>query len=246
MHGTTRRRRIWCTIAFVAICVYIQIFGVATWFVVVKGRNLSDKDDPALWETPVALQNLSTSSAPGKKLSYLGYEFEVPWNDLDEQKTKLVGSWQLIVFHSGKYLIFAMLPPIASETKLSRFNGNEASDSDYEFRRAMLETTPAKIGLFTSQGEATRGISRLLMKSVDILANNGQSGIFLIENGNFRGFQYGNPDSRPHEIVDDLFADKGRLHFVFCEEKCGGISQAEINRVIQSVRPQSDATGTHN
>jgi hypothetical protein len=238
---TPRRRHvlIWCAIAFGVACVYLHVFGLATWFVVVKGRNLGGKDS-ALWKTPVALQDLSISSGRGRKVSYLGYEFDVPWNDLDEQKTRLYKEWQLIAFHSGKSIFFAALPTSASETELSRLNGNETINSNYAFVRAMLETTPGEIGLFTPKGEATRGITRLLLKSTQILANNGESGIFLIQNKNFRGFQYGNPDSRPFEVIDDLFADKGRLHFVFCEVRCGGISQAEINRVIQSVRPVND------
>ena len=244
---TPRRRRflIWCAVAFSVAGIYLQVFGVATWFVVVKGRNLAD-NDPALWETPVALQDLSISSAPGRKVSYLGYEFDVPWNDLDEQKTRLYKGWQLIAFHSGKSIFFAALPPIASETELSRLYGNETKESDYAFIRAMLETTPGEIGLLTPKGAAMRGITRLMLKSIDVVANSGQSGIFLIQNKNFRGFQYGNPDSRPGEIVDDLFADKGRLHFMFCDKKCGGISQAEINRVIQSVQPVKDQTSSAN
>src|ERR1700722_10645716 len=49
---TPRRRRflIWCAVAFSVAGIYLQVFGVATWFVVVKGRNLAGKD-PALWKT---------------------------------------------------------------------------------------------------------------------------------------------------------------------------------------------------
>ena len=32
---------------------------------------------------PTDLKDKSVSDAPGEKLSYVGYEFEVPWNDLD-------------------------------------------------------------------------------------------------------------------------------------------------------------------
>jgi len=244
---TSKRRRvlIWCAIAFGVSCIYLQVFGVATWFVVVKGRNLAGKD-PALWKTPVALQDLSISIAPGRKVSYLGYTFDLPWSDLDEQRTRLYKGWQLIAFHSGRSIFFAALPSSASETALSRRNGDETINSNYAFVRAMLEMTPEKIGLFTPEREAVRGITQLLLKSTQILVNNGESGIFLIQNKNFRGFQYGNPDSRPYDVVDDLFADKGRLHFVFCEERCGGISQAEINRVIQSVQLVNDQASCAN
>jgi hypothetical protein len=36
---------------------------------------------------PTELKDHSVSQSPGTKLTYLGYEFEVPWNDLDETKT---------------------------------------------------------------------------------------------------------------------------------------------------------------
>jgi hypothetical protein len=248
-HFTPRRRRIliWCGIVFGVVFIYLYVFGVSTWFIIIEGRNLSGKDDPSLWETPVALKDLSISKAPGRKLSYLGYEFEVPWDDLDEQKTRLVGKWQVISFHSGESIVFSTPPPNgfvnsffeeggADKRAWSRFLGAETIQSDYAFIRAALETAPGDIGLLTPRGAAARTIFLLLMKSIQIIANDGESGIFLIETKDFHGFQYGNPASRPPQIQADLLADKVHLHFVFPEKKWA-ISQPEINRVIQSARP---------
>ena len=250
-HYTPMQRRIstWCGVVAGVTLICLYVFGVAAWFVIIEGRNLSGKDDPSLWKTPVALKDLSISNAPGRKLSYFGYEFDVPWNDLDEQKTRLVGKWQVIAFHSGKSIVFYTSPPngfvnsilgqsSVNKRSLSRFYGDEALRSDYAFIRAALETTPGDIGLLTPRGAAVRTIILLVMKSTQVGANDGESGIFLIQTKDFRGFQYGNPASRPPQIQADLFADKAHLHFVFPEKKCAGfISQPEINRVIQSVRP---------
>jgi len=250
-HFTPRRRRIltWCAIVFGVVFIYLYVFGVSAWFVIIKGRNLSGKDDPSLWKTPVALKDLSISSAPGRKLSYFGYEFEVPWDDVDEQKTRLVGKWQLISFHSGKSIVFYTPPPNevvngvpgkngVDRRALARFYGDETIQSDYTFIRAALETTPGDIGLLTPRGAAARTIMLLLMKSIQVGANDGESGIFLIQTKDFHGFQYGNSANRPPSIAADLFGNKGRTHFVFRDKRCaGGISQPEINRVIQSVRP---------
>jgi hypothetical protein len=38
---------------------------------------------------PTDLKDRSVSQTPGKTLSYFGYEFEVPWSDLDENQTRL-------------------------------------------------------------------------------------------------------------------------------------------------------------
>ena len=194
----------WCGIVFGVVFIYLYVFGVSTWFIIIEGRNLSGKDDPSLWETPVALKDLSISKAPGRKLSYLGYEFEVPWDDLDEQKTRLVGKWQVISFHSGESIVFSTPPPNglvnsffeeggADKRAWSRFLGAETIQSDYAFIRAALETAPGDIGLLTPRGAAARTIFLLLMKSIQIIANDGESGIFLIETKDFHGFQYGNP-----------------------------------------------------
>lgn len=246
--GTPGRRiLIWCGIVVSVICTYLWVFGIATWFIV-EGRDFAG-NDPALWMAPAELRDLSTSSAPGRKLSYFGYEFEVPWDDLDEQKTRLVGSWQFIAFHSGKTMLFWRLPPKKSVNamlgqgkldgaRLKRLYGDETLQSDYAFIRATLETTPGQITLFTPQRKALRIMTLLLLKSIYVSTNKSGSGIFLIQTGDFRGFQYGNPQGRPREIVDDLFADNGGLHFAFRDKSCaGGISQAEINRVIQTTRP---------
>jgi hypothetical protein len=247
-HLTPRWRRALIAGA-VVLCalVFIEVFGISTWFVLVEGRNLGGgKPDPAMWKTPVALKDLSVSTAPGKKLSYFGYEFEVPWNDLDEQKTKLLRSWQVISFHSGNAVVFYTAPPDAFVNNVFEKSGREkdalrqyyGTTSDYAFTRAILETTPDDIGLLTTNRAAARKIALLLFKSIETAANGGGSGIFLIRRGDFRGFQYGDPASHPPEVQVDLYSDKVHLHFVFPQKKGSvGASQAEINRVIQTVRP---------
>jgi hypothetical protein len=54
---------------------------------------------------PVQLADLSISRTPGGKLSYFGYEFEVPWADLDEANSKMIGDdTSMIAFQSGNSL----------------------------------------------------------------------------------------------------------------------------------------------
>src|SRR5579863_9482415 len=66
---------------------------------------------------PTELKDHSVSQAPGTKLSYLGYEFEVPWNDLDEAKTVLYPKDKpqktrvVLAFQSGLRLMVTAVPP---------------------------------------------------------------------------------------------------------------------------------------
>jgi len=62
------------------------------------------------------------------------------------------------------------------------------------------------------------------------------SGIFLDSTRDFKGFQFENPQSRPSRITVELFSNDGGIDVIFMQ-KAGApaISQAEINRVIQSI-----------
>ncbi len=43
-------------------------------------------------KTPAPLTDLSISNVRTQEVSYFGYEFELPWDDVDEQKSKTTGS----------------------------------------------------------------------------------------------------------------------------------------------------------
>ncbi len=240
----------WFGMAVSVTAIYVWCFGVQT--AIVLEERYSGRQYPGLWQAPVELTDTSISKSPGKRLSYFGCEFEVPWTDLNEQKTRLKGGWQTIVFHSGKGIVLTTFPAkervsafvglgqkVDAETlrRLRILYGDETLRSDYAFTRAILEMSPANISIFTPRKEAVRSMMMLLLKQ--FIAREADPGIYLIRTKDFRGFQYGNPQSRPSEIVDELFSDDERLEFTFpCRHKGSstGISQAEINRVIQSVR----------
>jgi len=233
------------------VAIYAVLFGFQT--AIALGARHFARESPAMWKVPAELVDASISKSPGEKLSYLGCEFEVPWNDLDKQKTRFAGKWQFIYFQSGKRIIFRTFPAndrvdgitgsrqkhdAETITKVRDIYGDETLRSDYAFTRDMLEMTPGNISIFGSRREALRASLLLLLKP--ITAHGADSGIYNIQTKALRGFQYGNPQNRPAEIVDELFSDHERLLFTFLDCKCKGcdarISQAEINRVIQSAR----------
>src|SRR5439155_1410472 len=84
-------------------CVaYLWFFGFQT-LIVLEARYLTRKT-PAVSMAPAQLADFSISRWPGRKLSYFGYEFEVPWNDVDEAKSGLipVSNKAMIVFQFGR------------------------------------------------------------------------------------------------------------------------------------------------
>jgi hypothetical protein len=239
-----RRILIWLVLAV----LYLWFFGVQT-AIVVEEHYFAWKS-PSMWAVPVQLLDASVSESPGRRVSYLGCEFEVPWSDLDARESRLTEKGQSIVFHSGKRIVLVRSPASERITfylgqkldlgtfgKLLNLYADETLRSDYAFTRAVLEMTPGRVSIFSSRKDAVRSMMLMLLKPE--MSRDAESGIYLIQTKNFAGFQYGNPQSKPVEIFDELFSDHARIEFDFPCKGAGSTdcpSQAEINRVIQSAQ----------
>jgi hypothetical protein len=231
----------------VLVCgTYLWFFGVQTAFSL-EARYIARKM-PVVKKAPVKLPDLSISQASGKKLSYFGYEFEIPWDDIDEAKSRTIGGNRAIIaFRSGNVLsVWSGSPREFVNTVLSsgkidpdafrQIYGDEALQSDYAFHRIMLETTPDKITPFISTRQAVSGAMLLLMKGISA-PRGADSGVFVVRAGEFTGFQYGRPLNPPGGLSVELFADSGSLDFIFGQKVNGStvISQPDINRILQTL-----------
>jgi hypothetical protein len=114
--------------------------------------------------------------------------------------------------------------------------GDAAFASDYGFQKMMLQMTPSEITPFVSRRQAASGATLLLIKGISM--PRADSGIFSIQTPDFQGFQFESPQNRPLRITDELYSNDGGVDLMFLQQAGGGaprISQAEINRVIQSI-----------
>ena len=58
----------------------------------------------------------------------------------------------------------------------------------------------------------------------------------------FKGFQQGNPDVKQDGVAVNLYSDEGSVELIFGEQNdknSGGITQPEINRIVQSLHKAS-------
>jgi hypothetical protein len=239
-------------VTIVLLIVYVSLFGVQTACALMVRYEFRSIPQAAM--TPAALRDTSISAVPHKKASYFGYEFELPWDDVDEQKVKTFGTVHVTYFRSGNLVWFSAFPPKnfvnevfkstqTDPVRMRQAYGDEAFQSDYAFTSRMLQITPSKISPFSSKKEAVGGMMLLIIKTIAM--PNVDSGLFSIHTGDFKGFQYCSPQSQSARIVDDLFADDGGVEFWFALNKKGAvpdISQAQINRVLQSVQKVSSPT----
>jgi hypothetical protein len=245
----SKRQRKWLVRANVVLLAAFCLwhFGVTALFVL-EARYVGWKF-PAVYRAPMDLVDSSISPAPGRTLSYFGYEFEVPWDDVNEGKMKQVGKAQLIAFRSGNALLFSRMAPkefvqtFLSSTKADPENvrklwGVDALESDYALHRLILEITPGQLTLLNPRESAARGAMLLLFKGI-MMPRGGESGIFRVRTEGFQGFQFGDPESRPKSLDVEMFSDDVGLSFIFAQRADGiapAITQAEINRVLRTAR----------
>jgi hypothetical protein len=217
---------------------------------------------------PNDLKDASVSSAAGRKLSYFGYEFEVPWTDLDESKIKLYPenkpekTMAILTFHSGLRLwVKSGQPRSFAEQFVKDFKmspqafeavfGHEAAVSDYAFTKRVFEFTPEKMHHWAlSPPLLTREEVLVVIKSI-MPSKPAETGIFNIGNRDFQGFQQGDPRVRQEHLLVTLYSRDGSFEISFLQKDYAssiGVTQPEINRIVQTLHrlPASEVASFRN
>lgn len=238
-----RKRAIPTAVAVVSIGAFVWLF----WFqaLMLIEMHYSYRHIPVAHMTPVELSDRRINSSEGTKLLTFGYEFEVPWKDVDVEHIQRK-AMILIPFRSGLHILVGhessphdLVDTALEGTKtdpeiLRAAYGNRALQSDYEFLKLAFNTTPASIRLTDSKQDVVRKSTLLLIKT---LVAQSDSGIFEVQTNDFRGFQYGDPGKHPGRITVILYSSDSGIEFTFFQRNLSpAISQADINRVIQTLR----------
>jgi hypothetical protein len=254
-------RRILITVAVTLTVIFVGVGWVAP---VALSLYAAKKVPPVARIVPTDLKDKSVSEIPGTKLAYFGYEFEVPWGDLDETQTKLLPADKPhktavdLHFRSGLRLWVTALPAHewlnasdccvkgAVHTVASVF-GQEVIRSDYNFVKAVYEFTPNKMHYWALSPRVHYSEQGVLVVKSIMPVKAAETGIFNVQNQSQKGFQQGNPQVRPDRILVNLYADDGSVEITFLQKdykNSAGVTQPEINRIVQSLRkaPQNEST----
>jgi hypothetical protein len=132
---------------------------------------------PQVWVTPQPLSNYVVSDAPGTRLSYFGYAFEVPWSGDFKTRGGQSGAVE-ITFDSGQTLLFSvpnnqagLLSEIVSDPTLHMKNLQSAfrdlrHRSAYDQYAILLNITPASVRAFGTRSEANRDVLLVTIKAI--------------------------------------------------------------------------------
>jgi len=247
-----RWKRILTVLAILVIggATYLWFFGPQTFFALQSrkwGRQI-----PIVKSVPAELQDLFINTERGQKLSFMGVAFDIPWDDVDEKKSRIVGSWALIFLRSGNSIILCVEKPkdfisfmsqkeIGSPELFTRLYGPNVLDSDYALKKAIFQTTPSDITLFTPSGKAAGLSSVLIIKA--IMPPTTDWAIYNIQTTGMRGFQLGDPIRRPKKMSLELYGDDLEIEINISQAEKGPIpriTQPDLNRIIQSVHTIKD------
>ncbi len=138
----SRWKRTLTVLAIVVVggAAYLWFFGPQT-FSAFQTRKIG-REIPIVKSVPAKLQNLSVSQAPGQKVSLMGIEFETPWGDVDQSKSKIVGTWALIVFPSGRSILYVNEPKVFMTGMFREKIGTRNCSPDCMARTFSIRTMP--------------------------------------------------------------------------------------------------------
>jgi len=202
---------------------------------------------PVVYKVPekIVLENYTFTNTT--KFSCFGYDFEFPWSDV--AKESVSQKFARIQFKSGIWV--AVLSPEFAANFVEEYRKKDSKmekvysfildektfQSEYDFHKAILNTTPHDLSLFKSPGKDI-GIA-ILLTFKSLLAHLGDSGIYEFDNGNFCAFQFGNP-LMSRAVMISVFSGKDtRLDLLIVDKKNKNkmnVSQKEINFIISSIK----------
>lgn len=244
-------RRILCAIMrvavlFAALAALIDVLGPPiTIFFTARWEAMKI---PAIKVTPRPLADYSEAQSPGKKLSYFGYEFEVPWIASYREKAFRKDGLVQLEFGSGQNMTLivpaiqsGLLTEIVKDQELQMKGlrpvfGNLLNRSAYEQYSVLLSTTPSSIRAFGPRAEAVRGVTLLRIKGIAV-APGLASGAFSFEFGDKRGFQIGDP-AKFRRVDLEIFGMGDHYIEIICATTNDNIRliQPEINRILNTLR----------
>lgn len=237
-------------VAIVFALIYSWKFGPAT-SLILRAKNAAKKN-PLLATVPIELPDRSVSTAPGTTFTEFGFQFEVPWIAKEKPHGDHIaiiyvpdGTAALLFFNPAedKGLVKELRQTFKDQGKDPVYaNLYLDAKSDYDLERSTWYATPEQLSVFFPRKKEVFNATRLMTK--DVLGAEAKTGLYAFTFGQLRGFQFGDP-ARVHSIRVDAFDDQDRK-FVFSigtkSDSNVYLKQADINRVLQSLRPAHSST----
>jgi len=152
---------------------------------------------------PKPLADVSIEQTAGRKFTFYGYQFEVPWADVKQEKH--FKSIELVYFSNDFFIMLHDPAQSVNQLKLltrggtddeaglRNLFGEEATRSNYALRSKILNLTPRDLQLSFSRRRMVSSSILLMLKPVD---GHSKGRSILIPNRMAAGFPARGPDAR--------------------------------------------------
>jgi len=207
------------------------------------------RNSPNLGVVPIPVPDKSIAKLEGPRIEQFDFSFQVPWQEVEQQKTgKMISA---LTFKEGATLLI-INPSTALDNKrivqggetagqdanaIRGVLGARALSSNYDLMAAELEATPAQVKWWATRRENVRSMVLLGLKSMEA---NEANAIYKASNDEMHGFQIGNPALAPYRVRILLFDRNDRRYEIWINVHQGRVqvlSQAEVNGIVASIRP---------
>jgi hypothetical protein len=177
-------------IALILFSAYMWGFQTPVYF---KLRHEAKKTRIILDYTPTRMQPVDPNPDSGMALSHRGITLEVPWKDLNEDKSRVVGTWAIFAFDSGP--IVTLCRPFKNDIRsavekefggpkaIEAVFGPEAVRSDFAFHLAVLQESTTKMRPWMNRQEAVR--PRMILSIKAISSTGGETGLYKVAANDF-------------------------------------------------------------
>ncbi len=198
---------------------------------------------------PEEIAPVEPSNAKGVTLTSRGFAFEAPWNDLNLEKSKSIGTWAIFAFNSGLSVTFCTPSTVGADLrdvvakefggdrkKLEVVFGKDQTSSEYAFHKALLNTTTANVKPWKSSAQVARAGMMLMFKATSSVG--GESGLYKVTANGWRGFQFDDPLKKANQVALELYdPEGGHVEIVLTVRKGASNppTQSEINRILLSL-----------
>jgi hypothetical protein len=239
-------RRIFTSSSVICILFGLFAFYYARPITALCYTKWQARNAPEMWVVPKPLLDISLATAKGRKLSYFGYEFEVPWTEVKQERK--FQSVAVLNFSSGAFV--SILNPTGSPGELQILTqeaakrgrdvkavfGEDATRSNYALRSKILNLTPRDLSLLSSRQEMVSDSLFLILKSAWTKRIRG--GLYSFQTEWLHGFQEGSPAEDKAVLIEAWDTNDHKVElFVGSEPSAPKLSQAELNRILFSLHP---------
>jgi hypothetical protein len=237
-------RKPWWIWALVAVGVFVLaspllIFLIWLRIETVAKARMWAYDQPCLWNTPSAIPDLSISPVQGQSISFSGVTFDLPWNDLSNQRDLKKVGMLVLGFDSGQSIALYVggpAPAFLDMPDAAPRAGTDPQMKAFQQERSIAQSTPSRVRLW---GSPQSEFEWVLVKSFR-MDNCNRPEVFSVSTPGFKGFQYGmiQPGNWNTSAEIRLYSPSHTVvfHLQGAYPRPPVATQADINLIVQSLR----------